>query len=160
MIGRLFSDSSPFITWIKSIRSKKNLFHAAIWFSLHITFIKARSIPIQNNMHCWRIEIKQNLKYKPFDNFGDFSKITFFYHSNDIKRNPWVVLFIHCPINDSCGCLQLLFTLQLCYRPLGILQRVIKSQKVHISSHVLQKLHNIDFVRHNSQGFLIESVEK
>ena len=54
----------------------------------------------------------------------------------------------------------LLFTLQLCYRPLGILQRVIKSEKVHISSHVFQKLHNIDFVRHNSQGFLIEGVEK
>ena len=27
------------------------------------------------------------------------------------------------------------FTLQLCYKPLGILQRVIKSQKVHISSN-------------------------
>ena len=26
------------------------------------------------------------------------------------------------------------FTLQLCYKPLGILQRVTKSQKVHISS--------------------------
>ena len=34
------------------------------------------------------------------------------------------------------------FTLQLCYKPLGILQRVTKSQKVHISSHdVLQKSH-------------------
>ena len=52
------------------------------------------------------------------------------------------------------------FTLQLCYKPLAILQRVTKSQKVHISSHdilpklhkieisshdLLQKLHNIDF---------------
>ena len=27
------------------------------------------------------------------------------------------------------------FTLQLCYKPLGILQRVAKSQKAHISSH-------------------------
>ena len=27
------------------------------------------------------------------------------------------------------------FTLQLYYKPLGILQRVTKSQKVHISSH-------------------------
>ena len=27
------------------------------------------------------------------------------------------------------------FTLQLCYKPRGILQRVTKSQKVHISSH-------------------------
>ena len=37
------------------------------------------------------------------------------------------------------------FTLQLCYKPLGILQRVTKSQKVHISSHDgLEKLHNIN----------------
>ena len=36
------------------------------------------------------------------------------------------------------------FTLQLCYKPIGILQRVTKSQKVHISSHDgLQTLHNI-----------------
>ena len=27
------------------------------------------------------------------------------------------------------------FTLQLCYKPLGILQRVTKSQKVYISNH-------------------------
>ena len=34
------------------------------------------------------------------------------------------------------------FTFQLCYKPLGILQRITKSQKVHISSHdVLQKSH-------------------
>ena len=39
------------------------------------------------------------------------------------------------------------FTLQLCYKPLGILQRVTKSQKVHISSYDgLKKLHNINFV--------------
>ena len=55
----------------------------------------------------------------------------------------------------------LLFTLQLCYKPLGILQRVTKSQKVHISSHdILQKLHNIDFARHGSRDFLKEEVEK
>ena len=29
----------------------------------------------------------------------------------------------------------LLFTLQLCYKPLGILQRVTKSSMAHISSH-------------------------
>ena len=46
------------------------------------------------------------------------------------------------------------FTLQLCYKPLGILQRVTKSQKVHISSHDgLQKLHNINIVWYRSQGF-------
>ena len=36
------------------------------------------------------------------------------------------------------------FILQLCYKPLGILRMVTKSQNVHISTHVLQKLHNIE----------------
>ena len=48
----------------------------------------------------------------------------------------------------------ILFTLQLCYKSLGILQRVTKSQKVHISNQDgLEKLHNISFVWHRSQGF-------
>ena len=39
------------------------------------------------------------------------------------------------------------FTLQLCHKPLDILQRVTKSQNVHTSSHDgLRKLHNINFV--------------
>ena len=55
----------------------------------------------------------------------------------------------------------LLFTLQLCCKPLGILQRVTKSQKVYISSHdVLQKLNNINFACYRSRGFLREKVEK
>ena len=37
------------------------------------------------------------------------------------------------------------FNLQLCYKPLGMLQKVTKSQKVHISNHDgLEKLHNIN----------------
>ena len=53
------------------------------------------------------------------------------------------------------------FTLQLCYKPLGILQKITKSQKVHISSHdELQKFHNTNFTWHRSQGFLRERVEK
>ena len=40
-----------------------------------------------------------------------------------------------------------LFTLKLCCKPHGILQRVTTSQKVHISSHDgLQKLRNTNFV--------------
>ena len=46
------------------------------------------------------------------------------------------------------------FTLQLCYKPLGILQRVTKSQKVHTSSHDgLQKIHNMNLALSSSQGF-------
>ena len=38
------------------------------------------------------------------------------------------------------------FTLQLAYKPPGIMQRVTKSQKVHISNHDgLQTLHTINF---------------
>ena len=37
------------------------------------------------------------------------------------------------------------FTLQLCYKPLGILQRLTKSKKAHTSNHVgLENLHNIN----------------
>ena len=53
------------------------------------------------------------------------------------------------------------FTLQLCYKPLGILQRVTKSEKVHISGHnELQKLHNINFPLHRSRSLLRERLDK
>ena len=70
---------------------------------LSVTFTKVCPIPIQNNMHWWWIEIKEIRKYKRYDNIGDLSKTTFWYHSNDTKRNPWVMLCSHCPINDSSG---------------------------------------------------------
>ena len=66
-------------------------------------------------------------------NIEDLSKINFWYYSNDTKRNRWLMLCSHWPINFSCDLLP--FTLQLCYKPLAILQRVTKSQNVHISSH-------------------------
>ena len=45
------------------------------------------------------------------------------------------------------------FTLQLCYKPLAIMQRVTKSQKAHISNHDgLENLHNINFVWCRSLG--------
>ena len=46
------------------------------------------------------------------------------------------------------------FTLQLCYKPLGILQGVTKSQKVYNSVHDgLQNFHNINLALHRSDGF-------
>ena len=124
-------------------------------------FYQSVPIPIQNNMHCWWIEIKKSPKYKLNDNIGDLSKTNFWYHSNDTKRNPWVMLCSHCPINAHPAVYTLLFTLQLCVKPLGILQSVTKSQKVHISSHdLLQKLHNIDFIWHRSRDFIKEEVEE
>ena len=113
---------------------------------------------IQNNSNCLiettQIEIKESPQYKFYNNIGDLSIRSFWYHKSDTKRNPWVMLCSHCPINDSPAIYTKPFTLQLCYKPLGILQRVTKSQKVHISNHDgLEKLHNINFVWQRSQGF-------
>ena len=104
-----------------------------------------------SKQHALWIEIK---KYPNYNNALWFVKITsFWYHSKDTKRNPWVMLCSHCPINDSPTIYTVPFTLQLCYKPLGILEMVTKSQKVHISSHdILQIPHNISFGWHRSQG--------
>ena len=52
-------------------------------------------------------------------------------------------------------------TLQLCYKPLHMLQRLTKSRKVQISSRdILQQVHNIDFDWHSSRGFLRNWVVK
>ena len=48
------------------------------------------------------------------------------------------------------------FTLQLCYKPLGIMQRVTKNQKVHLSIHDgLEKLNNINLALRRIHGFLL-----
>ena len=65
-----------------------------------VTFTKTCPIPIQRNMRSWWTEINEIPKYKLYDNIGDLPKTTFLYHSNDTKRNPWVMLCSHCPIND------------------------------------------------------------
>ena len=78
---------------------------------------------------------------------------------------PRVTLGLCCAhiakLMNQPGIYTLRFTLQLCYKPLGILQRVTKSQKVHTSSHdKLQKIHNINFPGNRSQGFIREGLEK
>ena len=104
-------------------------------------------IQIQNNMHYWWIEIKKT----PLNtNLMTTLEICQTQPSDIMPMTPRGTLGLCCvniaqlmthPAIDT-----LPFTLQLCYKPLGILQRVTKSQKVHISSHdVLQNLHNIDF---------------
>ena len=82
-------------------------------FIFHVTFTKVSAILIQNNyIYCWGIKIKESPQYKLYDNIGDLSKTTSWNRSNGTKRNPWVMLFSHCAVNE------LLFTLHLCYNPL------------------------------------------
>ena len=97
---------------------------------LSVTFTKVCPIPIQNNMHWWWIEIKEIRKYKRYDNNGDLSKTTFWYHSNDTKRNPWVMLCSHCPINDSSGYLHVTVYLAVM---LGVRETGISSFSVTFS---------------------------
>ena len=54
-----------------------------------------------------------NPEYKFYDNIGDLSVRSFWYHSNDTKRNLWVILYSHCPIKDSSGYLH--YHLPCCY---------------------------------------------
>ena len=84
----------------------------------------------------------------------------FWCQGNDTKKNLQLCHVHIAQLMAHLAVYALPFTLQFCYKPLGILQRVTKSQKVHILSHVLQKFHSIDFAKHNSLGFLMQGVEK
>ena len=87
-------------------------------------------IPIENNMHCCWIEIEERPKYE-FYNSKDLSKITF----DIIAITPRLCCVHIRQLITYPAVYTLLFTLQLCYKSLGILQRVTKSQKAHLSSH-------------------------
>ena len=50
------------------------------------------------------------------------------YYLIPTKRSPWVTVYFESPINYSCNTSTFLFPLPLCYKPLGILQRVIKNK--------------------------------
>ena len=154
--GSQFVTSSLFLCYeLSKIRSTSctNLIFS-------VTFTKACPIPIQNNMHWSWIEIKEIPKFKLYDNIRDLPKTTFWYHSNDTKRTLGLCCAHVAQLMTHPAIYTLPFTLQLCCKPLDILQRVTKSQKIHISSHVkLQKLHNINFPGHRSWGFS-EMVEK
>ena len=58
-------------------------------------------ILIQRNTYCQWIEIKESPEYIFYDNIGDSSIRSFWYQSNDTKRNSWVGFCSHCPTNDS-----------------------------------------------------------
>ena len=60
---------------------------------------------------------------------ANFIPSKFWSFSLDVSK----VLYSYFPNNDSFGCFTLSFTLQLCHKPLGILQMLTKIQKVHIS---------------------------
>ena len=120
-----------------------------------ITFIKAWLILNQNNMHCWWIEIKKNPEYKFYNNIGDVLVKSFWYHSNDTRRNTWVMYVHIAQLRTHSAICTLPFTMQLCCKPLGILQRVKKSQKIHTAiHHGLQKLHNINLALQRSPLYI------
>ena len=47
------------------------------------------------------IEIKKSPNYN--NTLGSVKITSFWYHSNDTKTNPWVMLCSNFPINDSSG---------------------------------------------------------
>ena len=79
---------------------------------------------------------------------------SFWYNSNDTKRNPWVMCVHIAQLRNHPAIYTFPFTLQLCYKLLGILQRVTKCQKVYISiDDELQKFYNVNLALYRSHGF-------
>ena len=73
---------------------------------------------IQRNKQRQWIEIKESPEYIFYDSIGDLAIRSFWYHSNDTKRNSWVRLYSHCTTNDSPAISTLVFltvTLQACW---------------------------------------------
>ena len=86
-------------------------------------------------MHCLWTEIKQSSKHKLDDNIKDLSKTPFVIIAMT-PRGAFGLCCVHiAQLVTHPAVYTLPFTLQLCYKPLCILQRVIKSQKVYISSY-------------------------
>ena len=116
----------------------------------HLTFIKVWLIIIHYSIHCYKIKIEESPQYNFFDNIEDLSKRSFWYHSKWHQDEPLghvVFIFLHLRGTLWLLCVHiaqlmthpsgytLWFTLQLCYKHLGVLQRVPKSLKVHFSRH-------------------------
>ena len=93
-----------------------------------LTFVKVWLILIQKSMYFQWIKREESPEYKFFDNMGELSIRAIWYHSNDTKRNLWVMLSSHWPINDSCDCLHTTVYLAVMLQASGILQRVSQSQ--------------------------------
>ena len=104
-----------------------------------VTFIKLCPIHIQKNVSCGWIEIKESPKY-PNTNFntGNLPKTTFSFHSNDTKRNPGLRYVYIAQLMTHAVIYIWPFTLQLCYKPLGILLREklrVKRFKYQVMMH-------------------------
>ena len=63
-------------------------------------------MPIQNHMQYDELSQRKAL-HTNFVTIENLTKTAFSYGSNDTKRNPWVMLRLHCPINDSSGYFQI-----------------------------------------------------
>ena len=54
----------------------------------------------------WGNSMDRNREERPeykFYDIRDLSVRSFWYHSNNTKRNPWVMMCSHCPVDDSSG---------------------------------------------------------
>ena len=71
-----------------------------------------------------------------------FFHLTLWYQLIGIKKNPWVAVNLESPLMYSKDTSTLLLTLELCYKPLGIFQKVIKKKYVQHLIKVLWSIFN------------------
>ena len=150
------------VYWCGISRHKQHIFHAPIWFLLQL-LSKCAKYQVKKTCTVDRIKSRKTIN----TNFKIIVKIFEKQLFDIIARTPRGALGLCCvhitQLMTHLAVYTLPFTLQLCYKPLGLCQervtkrvwqRVSKSQKVHVSSHdVLKKLHNTDFACHRSQVF-------
>ena len=86
-------------------------------------------------MQFWLVEIKESPTYKLQNIIEYLSKTTFWYHSNDTKRDPWVMLCSHYPISDWSGCFHITVYFAIMLQASWHIAEATNSQKIHISSH-------------------------
>ena len=76
-----------------------------VQYLFYVFYIKRKLYVISQNgaaSNCWTNK-RSRLEPWFYINIGNLSIRSLWYHSNDTKRNPWVMLYSHCPINDSSG---------------------------------------------------------
>ena len=101
----------------------------------HVTFIKVcAQYPFKTTRNDDELRYRKALNTN-FMIIGNLTKTNSWYRSYDTKKNLWVMLCWHYPINDSSGYFHITVYLAVMLQASWNTAKVTKSQKVHISCH-------------------------
>ena len=131
------SGDSPFVTNFLLVFYKWSQTRSISCTNLifHVTFIKVcAQYPFKTTRNDDELRYRKALNTN-FMIIGNLTKRNFWYRSYDTKKNLWVMLCWHYPINDSSGYFHITVYLAVMLQASWNTAKVTKSQKVHISCH-------------------------